>query len=195
VPELVSNRRRKRADAERSITAVLDAAVVVLGERPHASIEDVAKAAGLTRQTVYAHFPSRDALLGAVTDRALAETLAAIDEAEIDRGPAGEALDRLVDASWQTLERYPLLMDLRAPLAAEEGLALHRPILERLERLVKRGQRAGEFELRLPPTWLLASFLALAHTAAEEVRAGRMSAEEAAIALKSSVARVFATSG
>jgi AcrR family transcriptional regulator len=194
VAELTSDRRRKRADAERSIAAVLDAAVALLGDRPHASMEDVAKAAGVTRQTVYAHFASREVLLEAVADRALAETLAAIDAAEVDRGPPGEALDRLVVASWQTLERYPLLMHLRAPLAAEEELALHRPILERLERLVKRGQRAGEFDRRLSPSWLLASFLALAHAAAEEVRAGRMSAQEAATALRSSVARVFGAS-
>jgi AcrR family transcriptional regulator len=195
VPELVSDRRRKRADAERSIAAVLDAAVVELGDRPHATMEEIANAAGVTRQTVYAHFPSREALLEAVADRALAETLAAIDAAEIDRGPAVDALDRLVGASWQTLERYPLLMDLRAPLAANEELALHRPILERLERLVKRGQRAGEFDRRQSPSWLLAAFLALAHAAAEEVRAGRMSAEEAATALKGSVARIFVVTG
>jgi AcrR family transcriptional regulator len=40
-------------DAERSISAILDAASRVLGERPDASVEDIAKAAGISRQTVY----------------------------------------------------------------------------------------------------------------------------------------------
>jgi AcrR family transcriptional regulator len=183
--------RRRRADAERSIAAILDAAIEVLSERPAASMEEIATAAGLARQTVYAHFPSREVLLQAVGDRALEETVAAIDAAEPSKGPAVEALDRLVSASWQTLERYPLLMNLRAPLTPDQEHALHGPILERLERLIERGQRAGDFDRRLSPAWLLAAFLGLAHAAAEEVAAGRLSAEEASGSLRRSVARVF----
>jgi AcrR family transcriptional regulator len=186
-------RRRRRADAERSIGAILDAAIEVLSERPAASMEEIAGAAGVARQTVYAHYPSREALLGAVVDRALAETVAAIDAAEPDEGSPVEALERLVSASWQTLERYPLLMELRAPLTPEEEHALHGPILERLERLIGRGQRAGDFDRRLAPAWLLAAFLGLAHAAAQEVAAGRLSAEEASSTLRTSVARVFGT--
>jgi AcrR family transcriptional regulator len=183
--------RRRRADAERSIAVILDAAVAVLSDRPAASMEEIANAAGVARQTVYAHYPSRAALLDAVVQRALAETVAAIDVADPDEGPPVEALDRLVSASWQTLERYPLLMDLRAPMSPEEEHALHRPILERLGRLVERGRRSGDFDRRLPPAWLLAAFLGLAHAAAQEVAAGRLSAEEASRTLRDSVARVF----
>jgi AcrR family transcriptional regulator len=183
--------RRRRADAERSIAAIVDAAIEVLSERPAASMEEIAAAAGLARQTVYAHYPSREALLRAVVDRALAQTVAAIDAAEPDEGTPVEALDRLVSASWQTLERYPLLMDLRAPLTPAEEHALHGPILERLERLIRRGQRAGDFDRRLAPAWLLAAFLGLAHAAAQEVAAGRLSAEDASRTLRASVRRVF----
>ena len=45
-----------RADAERSIAAILDAAVQVLAARPDAGMGEIAKAAGVARQTVYAHF-------------------------------------------------------------------------------------------------------------------------------------------
>jgi AcrR family transcriptional regulator len=79
--------RRRRADARRSIDAILNAARTVLGERPDASMEDIATTAGLTRQTVYAHFPSRDALIAALLHAAGAETLAAIDAAHLDAAP------------------------------------------------------------------------------------------------------------
>jgi hypothetical protein len=45
---------------------------------------EVAAAAGVTRQTVYAHFPSRDALIGALLHAAGAETVAAMDAARLD---------------------------------------------------------------------------------------------------------------
>ena len=183
--------RRRRADAERSIAAILDAAVDVLSDRPDASIDEIAKAAGVSRQTVYAHYASRDALAEAVIERALAETVAAIDAAEPNEGDPAEALDRLVSAGWRTLERYPLLVDLRAPMSAEEEHERHRPILDRLERLIRRGQRARVFDQRLTATWLVATFLALSHAAAEEVRAGRLSADDAARSLRCTVRRVF----
>ena len=182
---------RRRADAERSIEAILDAAIAVLSERPAASVEQIASAAGVARQTVYAHYPSREELVRAVQERALAETLAAIDAAELHEGPPASALDRLVVAGWQTLERYPLLMHLREPMSAEEEHALHQPILERLERLIRCGQRARVFDRRLPADWLVAAFLALAHAAAEEVAAGRMSHDDAARSLRRTIPRVF----
>lgn len=154
-------------------------------------MEDIARAAGVARQTVYAHFPTRETLLRAVQERALAEAVAAIDAAELQKGTAAAALDRLVRAGWQTLERYPLLMELRVGWTAEEELAHHRPILERLERLIRRGQRRGEFDRALPVNWLLTSFLALSHAAGEEVRAGRMTADTALTALRQSVLRLF----
>jgi len=187
-----TGQRRRRADAQRSVAAILESAVALLAVRPQASMEEIARASGVARQTVYAHFPSRGTLLRAVQERALAEAVAAIDAAELKKGPAVAALDRLVRAGWQTLERFPLLMEMRVGWTAEEELAHHQPILERLERLIRRGQRRGEFDRALPVNWLLTSFLALSHAAGEEVRAGRMSAETALAALRQSVLRLFA---
>jgi AcrR family transcriptional regulator len=186
---------RRRADARRSIAAIIDAAITVLSARPQASVEDVAHAAGVSRQTVYAHFPSRETLIRAVHDRALADAVAAMDAAQLQRGSAAAALDRLVNAGWRTLERYPLVLDLRTELTAEEQLALHGPILERLEKLIRRGQRRGEFDRTLPTNWLLTSFLALSHAAGEEVSAGRLNAEQALGVLRRSVLRVFGVGG
>jgi len=181
----------RRADARRSIASILDAAIDVLSERPLASVEEIAHVAGVSRQTVYAHFPSREKLVRAVHDRALADAVAAMDAAQLQKGSAAAALDRLVTAGWGTLERYPLVLDLRTDLTPEEELALHRPILERLERLIRRGHRRGEFDRDLPTNWLLTSFVTLSHAAGHEVAAGRLNAEQALELLRRSVLRVF----
>lgn len=186
--------RRRRADAERSIAAILDAAIDVLGERPAASMGEIARAAGVSRQTVYAHFPSREQLLAAVQQRALAETVAAIDAARPQDGPAPAALERVVVASWRTLARHARLIDSLTALHEPEQLErLHQPILERLARIVRRGQRSGAFDQHLPLDWTLAALLALFHATAREVSAGRISADDAAATLARAVPRLLAS--
>ena len=105
-----TRRRRRRSDARRSIDAILNAARTVLGTRPDASMEEIATAAGVTRQTVYAHFPSRDALITALIDAAGAETFAAIDAANLDSGPPADSLRQFLEISWELVRRYPYLL-------------------------------------------------------------------------------------
>ena len=184
---------RRRADAERNIAAILDAAAEVLADRPDASMGQIARAAAVARQTVYAHYDSREALLTAVAERALDRTVAAIDAAEPNRVPPILALDRLIRAWWESIERHARVLEALAQgfRSAEEVHDFHSPILDRVERLVRRGQRAGDFDRRLAPGWIATSFLALMHAAAEEVAAGRHSEATAGQALERTVPRAF----
>ncbi|GGU44617.1 TetR/AcrR family transcriptional regulator [Streptomyces coeruleorubidus] len=185
-------RRRRRADAERSRAAILDAAVRLLRQRPDAGMEAIAAAAGVTRQTVYAHFSSRDALLVAAVDRITEDAVAAMDAAALDEGPARAALLRFLDASWRSFEdNAPLLQAAPAGTPGDGERARHEPVAERLARLVERGQRAGEFAPGLPPRWLVAMTVALGHAAGDEVGSGRMTSTEAETALRTTVLRVL----
>ena len=49
---------------------LLEAAFARPAEDPDAGLDAVARAAGLSRRTVYGHFPSREALVTALADRA-----------------------------------------------------------------------------------------------------------------------------
>ncbi|MGS2619494.1 TetR/AcrR family transcriptional regulator [Micromonospora sp. LZ34] len=188
--------RNRRADARRSRAAILDAAVQLLNAQPDASVEAVATAAGVTRQTVYAHFPSREQLLGAALDRVTEEAVAAMDATDPDTGPAAAALLRVLDASARAAGRYRVLLQKISslPVSAPEDRARHAPVADRLERVIRRGQAAGEFDDRLAPDWLVAVTIKLGHAASEEVDAGRLSDAEATAALHTSLLRVLGAS-
>ena len=182
--------RRRRADAEQNVTAILDAAARALSAQPEASVEDIARAAGLSRQTVYAHFPSREALLDAVVERATAEVTAAFEAAGLQEAPPAEALIRLLDAGWQVSARYPFLWHLPA-VGPDQDLDRHGPVVERLHDLIRRGQESGDFDRSLSPGWLLAAGLAIGRAAEDEVKAGRMTIAEATSAVHHSFLRLF----
>ena len=172
------------------MTTILQAATQALRERPDASVEDIARAAGVSRQTVYAHFPSREALLGAVVEQAAAEVTAALDAAGLEEVPPAVALTRLLDAGWQAAARYPFLWYLPA-VSPDEDAARHGPVLGRLAEVIRRGQDSGDFDPALPPGWLLTAALALGRAAEDEVKAGRMTIEEATHAVHHSFLRLF----
>ncbi|MEU7001831.1 TetR/AcrR family transcriptional regulator [Nonomuraea sp. NPDC046570] len=185
--------RNRRADALRSRASVLDAALPLLNAHPDASMEAVATAADVTRQTVYAHFRSRELLLAAVIDRITEEAVAAMDAADPDTGPAGEALLRLLDAGARTAGRYPVLLQKISSLAVspQADHERHTPVTDRLKRVIRRGQQTGEFDDRLSPDWLATVTIKIAHAASEEIDTGRMSRKEAAQALHTTLLRAL----
>lgn len=145
---------------------------------------------------MYAHFNQREALLTSVVERVTEQVTAALDEAELDRGPATEALVRFVESSWQIMERTPLL--LRLPVESVDPKAeldRHEPITARLDRLIRRGQEAGEFDRDVSPAWLLTATIALGHAAGEQVGAGLLSMDAARAEYRRSLLRIFGIAG
>src|SRR5438552_1074061 len=53
----------RRETSERNVAAILDATVSQLEHDPNPSLVEIAKAAGVSRPTLYAHFPTREDLV------------------------------------------------------------------------------------------------------------------------------------
>ena len=189
-PDTAKPARPRRSDARRSIDAILTAARTVLAERSDASMEEIATTAGVTRQTVYAHFSSRDALIAALIHAAGAETLAAIDAAHLDTGSPTDALRQFLDISWELIRRYPYLLTPALTGTPPGSADPHNAATARLEQVIRRGQRSGDFDCPLPSTWLAEAIVGLARTAAEQVAAERLSTATGAALLRDSTLRL-----
>lgn len=101
---------------------ILDVALTELLRSPEASMDQIARAAGVVRRTVYGHFPSRDALIAAIVD----EAIEAVEQAET-AGREGvadpaEALARSLLAVWEVVDRYRLLLALARQSLTMEGI-------------------------------------------------------------------------
>ncbi|MCE7549719.1 TetR/AcrR family transcriptional regulator [Streptomyces thermodiastaticus] len=138
-----------RADANRR--RILDVALAELLRDPDASMDQIARAAGVVRRTVYGHFPNREALIGTLVDDAV-QALAAAHAA----GRAGvedpvEALARCVLAVWPIADRYRLLVALAQRTVTMQGIRERlTPVRSSSVELLQRGLDQGGFRSALP---------------------------------------------
>ena len=186
--------KRRRADAERSVAAILDAALEALASDPDSSMSEIARRAGVVRATIYVHFPTRTALLDAVMEHAVAQVVEAMRSAEPQCGEPVEALERVLRATWRQLAQFHGLLALNtARLSAEELHRRHLPMLDQLEPLIKRGQKRGVFRSDLPVAWHLAVIRAIVHTASHESQGGRIPESEGEAAMLTTAINAIAT--
>ena len=171
--------KRRRADAERNIQAIINAALEALADDPDASMAAIARRAGVVRATIYMHFPTRETLLDAVMENAVAQVAEATRSAEPTRGEPDEALERVLRSTWHKLSDFQTLLAINTSrLSAKELHRRHQPVMTQFVPLIERGQAKGVFRSDVPVSWHLAMIRAIAHAASAEVRSGRIPAAQ-----------------
>ncbi len=146
--------KRSRYDVE----SLLAVAVEVFGERGYdgTSMDDLARAAGITKSSFYHHVKGKEELLGRSLDRALGGLFAALETAESDDGPAVKRLEGLLRGSVQVLVReFPhvrLLLRVRGNTETERAaLARRREFDHRVTALVAAAEAEGDLRSAADP--------------------------------------------
>jgi AcrR family transcriptional regulator len=171
---------RRRADAERNIETILASTQELLSHGTLPSMSEVATASGIGRVTLYAHFASREVLLEEVLRRAIIHTDQTLSSLALDDDPPEDALARLVRESWPILDQHRKIRTVALAEIGPHALREHHDaVFRHVERLIVRGQQAGVFRTDQPLEWLVATFYAVLHAAADEADAGRLKSEAA----------------
>ncbi|MDG6107716.1 TetR/AcrR family transcriptional regulator [Dactylosporangium aurantiacum] len=138
--------RRMRADARRNYERVLAEAEVAFRERgTEASLEEVARRAGVSIGTLYGHFPTRQALLEAMLHESIDRLVATAEELLTHPSP-GEALARWAGATAAHMSAYRGLASSLLSSLKDESSPLHRACQQMTaagERLLDRARSAG----------------------------------------------------
>lgn len=138
-----------RADANRR--RILDVALAELLRDPDASMDQIARAAGVVRRTVYGHFPSREVLVGTLTDGAVEAVAAAHAEGREGVEDPAESLVRSTLAVWEIADRYRLLVALAQRSVTVQGIRERlTPVREACAEVLRRGLEQGVFASPLP---------------------------------------------
>ncbi|MCH5677735.1 TetR/AcrR family transcriptional regulator [Streptomyces gilvus] len=167
-----------RADANRR--RILDVALTELLRDPDASMDQIARAAGVVRRTVYGHFPSREALVGTLVDGAVEAVAAAHAKGrEAAEGPA-EAVARGTLAVWEIADRYRILVALAQRSVTVQGIRDRlTPVREACTEVLRQGLDEGVFSSPLPAPALAYVHEQLLFALMEAVNEGMLAAEEA----------------
>ena len=169
----------RRADARKNIAAILDAATTTLARDPDASINDIARAAGVGRVTLYGHFESRAVLVAAVVERAMAATERDLSAVDVTGEPT-EALRRLLGVTWDLTYRYgALIVAAQRSLPAQEFHDAHEKPIRRMQTLLRRGRRSGAFRADMPLDWQITTIQSVLHGATDATYRGELTAEKA----------------
>jgi AcrR family transcriptional regulator len=157
--------RKPRADAQRNRERLVDAAKAAFAEAgADASLEEIARRAGVGIGTLYRHFPTRDAVLAAVYRREVQQMAEAAARLLTSEQP-GEALHE-----WMRLfVDYILTKKVIAPAlgggAGEIHAASGLRIIDAITLLVDRARAAGDIRPDVDPNDILRALVGFTYGA------------------------------
>lgn len=158
--------RARRADTERTVQAILEAAERVLSADPTASMEQIAAAAGVARTTVHRRFATRDALIDELTGWAAQRFDDAVRRARPETVPPLVALYQATANVLDVKIGWGFAMS-RTSSADPQVAAVHARVREQCDRLLLRARDAGVIRADVDLDWARRVYYALIHEATQ----------------------------
>jgi AcrR family transcriptional regulator len=163
-----------------TVTSLLEVAVRVFNERGYeaTSMEDLARAAGITKSSIYHHVRGKEALLGLALDEALSALSAVLDEPASLAGPARPRLEHVLRRSVEVLDaelpNVTLLLRVRGNTPTElDALERRRELDRRVSDLVSQAVAEGDVRGDLDPALVTRLLFGTVNSLVDWYRPGR----------------------
>lgn len=159
------------------IDSVTDVAFRIFAERGFdaASMEDVARAAGITKASIYHHVPSKEALLARGLERALSALFGVLEEPAATVGTPRARLTaivvRVAEITMSLRAEVSVLFRVRGNSATERNAVERRRSFDaRVTDLVREAQAAGELRSDIDPALLVRLIFGMSNSVVEWYR-------------------------
>jgi AcrR family transcriptional regulator len=163
------------------IDSLTDVALRVFAERGYdgASMDDVARAAGITKASIYHHVSGKEALLERGLGRALDALFAIVDEPTARDGRAVDRLrhivERVAETTMQLLPELTVLFRIHGASKSEREAVDRRRTFDRLVTdIIAQAQRDGDVRRDLDARLLARLIFGMSNSVVEWYRSGSL---------------------
>ncbi|MEM1180619.1 MAG: TetR/AcrR family transcriptional regulator [Acidobacteriota bacterium] len=158
--------------------SLVDAAIRILASQPGASLDEIARAAGVGRATLYRHFGSRDGLVRELALASIAETDEAVSRVPRDTS-AVEQLRGVLEAVVPLGDRFHFLSQENQVMQDADIAPQVERQLEGLSSLIASVKAEGGLAPDVPDAWVVAAIDSLIYAAWSSVHGGWVARREA----------------
>jgi AcrR family transcriptional regulator len=163
------------------IDSLTDVALRVFAERGYdgASMDDVARAAGITKASIYHHVSGKEALLERGLGRALDALFAILDEPAAREGTAASRLrhivERVADTTLHLLPELTVLFRIHGTSKSERNAVDRRRAFDRVvTEIITQAQRDGDVRGDIDPRLTARLIFGMSNSVVEWYRSGNL---------------------
>lgn len=159
--------------------ALIERLAASLALRPRSSLQELAKAAGVSRATLYRFTPTREQLLSVLTGYAVSLMKRALDEADLEHGKPYGCLSHVTHAFLQHRDVYSFFFTHSVEEALARGALYYalpewRFFDERMESFFLRCQKEGFLRIDMPASWMNELYGSAVYGATRAMSLGRV---------------------
>lgn len=158
---------------------LIERMAAALALRPRSSLQELAKAAGVSRATLYRFASTREQLLSVLTDYAVTLMRRSLDQADLEDGKPYDCLSHVTHAFLQHRDVYSFFFTHSVEEALARGEFYYAPpewrfFDERMESFFLRCQKQGFLRIDMPASWLNELYGSAVYGATRAISLGRV---------------------